>query len=172
MKTKNVEYKIPLNTLKEGIHELSYRIEQKFIEDFKIEGILNADLDLTVIFTKRELLHNLEFSIEGTLSVECDRCLEPLNIYIDTEDSVVIKSSENTERFENTDEVIVIHPQDIEIDFTQFVYETLRLALPLQNIHLDGECNEDMLQYISEEEEKEENKTDSRWDSLKNLLDN
>ena len=42
-----------------------------------------------------------------------------------------------------------------EVDLTQYIYESIVLALPYQRVHPDGECNPDMLErfrIVSDEE--------------------
>jgi uncharacterized metal-binding protein YceD (DUF177 family) len=42
-------------------------------------------------------------------------------------------------------DVMWINPADNEVDFTQYIYESIVLSLPYQRVHPEGECNPDMM---------------------------
>jgi uncharacterized metal-binding protein YceD (DUF177 family) len=79
------------------------------------------------------------------------------------------------------DENVVYLPEDAyQIDLSQWMYEFVAVSLPMQRVHPDGQCDPEMLKFISNENEygsegeKRENQsgeTDPRWDALKQLLE-
>jgi len=167
-----IKYSIPIHSLKEGVHELTYSIEQRFIEENKIEGVLDANLELVAVYTKQTHLHSMVFTISGELQVECDRCLDAYELPIQISQDVLIRVAESNDRFEENEEVLTVNAQENEINFTHLVYEAIMLAIPIKKVHPEGYCNEDMLQYISQEEIDNNEDSDSTWDSLKNIFDN
>ncbi|UTW63826.1 DUF177 domain-containing protein [bacterium SCSIO 12741] len=55
---------------------------------------------------------------------------------------------------------------------SQLLYEFIHLALPLKNVHNEGECDPEMVKKIEElnyGEGEEEESTDPRWNALKSL---
>ncbi len=77
-----------------------------------------------------------ECSIEGSVTVACDRCLEDLDIPVETsfEESYV--------------------PEGDELDLSQDVYDFICIALPLQRVHPEGECNQETVKFLSKDEEE------------------
>jgi uncharacterized metal-binding protein YceD (DUF177 family) len=69
-----------------------------------------------------------------------------------------------------------LSPSDTGVDIEWNIYEMAELALPIQRVHTDGECDEqmeDVLEnYTAREQLTEtEDAVDPRWEGLKALLD-
>ena len=66
---------------------------------------------------------------------------------------MLVKFSDEVHEYDG--EVIWLLPMEDEVDLTQYIYESIVLALPYQRVHPDGECNPDMLErfrIVSDEE--------------------
>ena len=61
--------------------------------------------------------------IKGTLLVQCDRCLEYFDYNVEYKDSLLVKFDENATS--QNDEVIILHPNDSELDLKQYLYECI-----------------------------------------------
>mgnify|MGYP000850246073 CR=1 FL=1 len=166
-------YIIPLQSLLEGVHEIAYKIDKEFIELHNIERMSDVNLEIKIEFTKRSQVHTLKLFLQGKAEVECDRCLDPILVKVRNEQTFVVKVGVENDNFTDSEDVILIAPDDIEIDLSHILYESLLLALPLKNVHAETKCNKTMLSYL-QKGEKQENKEqhDSRWDSLKNIFEN
>lgn len=169
MSEQLTQYTIPLQSLSEGIYHLQYKIEKEFIELQNIENMLNAEVTVKVIFTKRAQIHTLELSMNGTVEMPCDRCLEPVTIAIKNSQECVVKLDANEEEFADTEYVICINSHDKELDITHILYENLLLSLPLKKTHASGKCSSEVTVYIKEAKKKQKETTDPRWDLLKNI---
>lgn len=82
----------------------------------------------------------LDFSIGGYVIVTCDRCLDELKLEIDVCDSVKV-----TEHQTEDPDAKCMSAKNGIYDISWDVYEMTELSLPIQRVHPDGECNEDML---------------------------
>lgn len=164
-------YMIPLQTLKEGKFDEEWKIGKEFIEEQKVEGVFGADLIVYVHFVKQSNLHTLSLQMQGTVMVECDRCLDIFPLPITAEQNLVIKIGEKDDELADAENVMVIAPETTEIHLSQTIYEMILLALPLQKVHPKlKDCNAEMLSYLKKSAKKtKEEKTDPRWDSLKKL---
>ena len=96
--------------------------------------------------------------VSGKVVVECDRCLENLEMPVDLDILLSVKfgdaeSSDETQEGER--EVIFLPVDNAELDMKQVVYDYVCLSLPLQRIHEDGECNPDAIKYLEAQEVKE-----------------
>ena len=89
----------------------------------------------------------LDVNVDGSVVVECDRCLEDCNVPIHYEGQLLVKFSDEVHEYDG--EVIWLLPMEDEVDLTQYIYESIVLALPYQRVHPDGECNPDMLERFS-----------------------
>jgi uncharacterized metal-binding protein YceD (DUF177 family) len=74
------------------------------------------------------------------------------------------------------DEFIVMDPTEGELDLTQFLYDYVCLNLPLQKVHPEGECNEQMIQKLGSlngggEKEDGQVEENSPFGALKGLFD-
>ena len=118
--------------------------------------------------------------INGVVDTTCDRCLDPMEIDIEAERELIVKFG--SEYREESDEVLVIPEQDGVLDLEWLLYEDIVLSLPMQRLHDEGDCNEEMMEIIhgvqSEEvdgtaqdagEDEEESMIDERWAALKEL---
>jgi len=171
------EFTIPFVGLKEGKHHFDYNIGQKFFEDFEYEDFNDSNINVDVLFNKKETLLELNFKISGFVNVNCDLTNEPYNQTITNEFNLVVKFGDEFND-ENIDILIVPHGE-YEINIQQYIYELIVLAVPNKRVHpgvLDGTLNSDILKKLEELSPKEkEDKTntediDPRWNTLKKLL--
>src|SRR5690606_31176532 len=90
-----------------------------------------ADITARAQLTKQNNLLELDLRIEGTVGVDCDRCLKGFDYPVSAESSLVVKHG-NPE--ESTDEILVI-PEGVELfDISQLLYETIVLAIPARRV--------------------------------------
>jgi uncharacterized metal-binding protein YceD (DUF177 family) len=79
---------------------------------------------------------------------------------------------------EDDGDVIVVSERDGVIDVAWYMYEFIALDIPIQHMHADGECDEQMLEILSEHKASEQPASDeqetkeSPWDVLKNIINN
>ena len=176
------KYDISFVGLKEGIHEYNYKIGKEFFTYFTIadsvieDGNVNVELQLE----KSSTMLVLVFSITGILNVQCDVCLDPLTLNIDSDFRQICKFSD--EGFTSSDDEITMIPtSDHEINVARYIYEFIQLGIPAKMTHEEGECNDNVKdivnQYLltdepsldSESESKENDEVDPRWAALQEL---
>jgi uncharacterized metal-binding protein YceD (DUF177 family) len=171
------EFEIAYIGLKVGVHTFNFDIGKDFFKHFEESPIHDCNARVRLEFEKKETFFILNFFIDGTVRVECDRCLEPFDKEIFGDYTLYIKfTSESTEQMQGDDEVMYISRDESIIDVSHLVYEYICLCLPMQLVHpkkANGEegCNPEVLKYLSKgEEAKEDNKeTDPRWSGLDKL---
>jgi uncharacterized metal-binding protein YceD (DUF177 family) len=69
--------------------------------------------------------------MEGTIGIECDRCLKAFDFPIEAQESLVIKFGDPNE---SNDEMIVIKEGETEFEVSQFIYEIALLSLPARKV--------------------------------------
>jgi len=168
-------YSIAFKGLKEGKHDFDYHIGSSFFELFENSLVDQGDIRVTITLDKRNSYLSLELFLKGTVVLTCDRCLEPYDQPVQHKAVLFVKFSE--EISEDGDDVIWLHPEDYQINVSQTIYEYICLSIPLRHVHPSGKegksgCNPDMLKKIDEYRVPHASGKDSRWDQLKNFLNN
>lgn len=144
---------IPLSGLTQGGTQFNWRADGKFFGNSGNSEILNADLEVDVHVEKSMRFFGVDAAITGKVTVLCDRCLEELELPVDTGFRLSVKFGENAETADAGDREIVMIPDgSSELDLSQFVYDYTCISLPMRRVHPEGECNPDALKYLSSEE--------------------
>ena len=149
---------IPLNGLAAGESRFSWHAGKEFFESFDNTEILAADLDIEVVAEKSGRYLGIDCEVDGKVVVECDRCLEDLDMPIVTDIMLSVKygSEENSEEHQEGEREVLFIPQDeAELDLSQIIYDYVCLSLPMQRVHEDGSCNPETLKYYASADETE-----------------
>ena len=142
------KYEIDLVSLKEGHPvEYAYKIGKEFFESKGYADILAADVDVVLSVEKRHGGYMFEFDLDGTLTVACDRCLEPVTLPVATSYDIMVRHGEDYD--DSRDDVLVIPESWTRLDVSGIIYDTLLLELPVRAVHPDGEYNPEMLERMN-----------------------
>ena len=172
MKSKDF-FVIPFAGLKQGKHNFSFSIENKFFKNLGYNEFNDVKLIAQIELLKKTTFLELIFFITGKVNVFCDISIEPFDLEINSESNFIVKFSNSSENF--SDEIIFLPIGSHEIDVTNHLYETIILSLPIRKVHpkvKDGTLENDITIKLKELEPKLENQSfenDSRWDKLKDL---
>lgn len=163
-------FSIPFMGLKIGLHQLKFEVDNLFFDQFENTIIKEGAIEVTLDLDKRENLSVLEFHLEGYVVTDCDRCMEKINLPINTEYILHVKYSED--EIESTDEVIFIAPKLPILNVAQYVYEYIHLSIPMVKAYdcesdPDANCNYEVLEKF--EVEKDEDHQNPIWDALNDL---
>ncbi len=187
-------YDIDLKNLTPGVHEYEYLLENKFFTDIDGDQVRKGEVKVHLTVNRLSVMFEMNFQIEGTVFVPCDRCLDDVDIPISTHNRLVVKFGK--EYSEESDEIVVVPEEEGDINVAWFLYEFVSLAVPMKHVHAPGKCNKQMSSKLKrhlaksvddtdEEYEntgegedvdidinvEEESSTDPRWDGLKGLLE-
>ena len=173
--SENKDFIIQIKGLQIGKHNYSFPIDGAFFGSFESSLILDADLQADVVLEKGSGWMNVVADITGDVTVECDRCLDDVIIPMDFSCSMAVKFAKSFEDSDG-DEFIIMDPADGELDLTQFLYDYVCLNLPLQKVHEEGDCNEEMMAKLGSvnapaESDDEEVGENSPFAALKGLFD-
>lgn len=165
------DFLVRFSGLKIDLHHFDFVIDEKFFEAIEYSDLEKGSVNVSVDIIKQERMMIFEFNLKGYVEVSCDRCLEPFEQLVEGNERLIVKFGDRFE--EQSDEVIVISENDYEFNVSPYIYEYIKLNLPMQCIHPDDEdgnstCNEDMLDRLSYDNYKEP-EADPRWDILKKL---
>lgn len=184
-------YNIPLKNLSPGLHTYEYELDRKFFEAIDGDEVRKGDVNVTLNVRRTSSSFEFNFDIEGVIKVPCTRCLDDMELEIDTESRLIVKFG--SEYSEESDEIVVIPEDEGEINIAWFLYEFIALAIPIKHVHAPGECNrevsskfkkhravsidsgdedddDDFIAEDSDSQEEEDNQNnDPRWDALRGL---
>ncbi len=179
----NDDFIIPLNGLPATGSTFRWHAGKEFLGSFDNTEIKDADIQASCSVRKSGNWFGVDMLLEGTVTVECDRCLDDLTIPVDRTVKLSIKfTSDATQEQkdlieeEGDREVVCFPSEESSVDLRQIAYDYICLSLPMVRVHPEGECNPDVIRYLSghvQEEEVDQKASDSNspFAGLRDLLD-
>jgi uncharacterized protein len=172
-----VPFSLPIQGLRDGVHEFRFEIGQDFFSCFEAVPFSDGQIEMDLVLDKRPSLIVLEFDFSGTVRTECDRCLAEIDLPIEGFQRLVVKYSEEEES--DDADVWYVHPEAEELNVAQFAYEYIVLAVPMVRVY-DCElenppvCDFEMLDFLKKQQEADdagESSDNPAWKELKNWKD-
>ena len=164
-------YSIPIQGLKVGVHHFQFLIDRDFFALFEGSPIEEGTIKFEVDFDKRPDMLLIDFTFEGSVGAECDRCTAMIDLPLKDQRQLIVKygKAEGVEE----DEVVFISREASDFNLAQYLYEFSVLSLPIRNAYdcqsaPNPPCNFEVLDFLSKEE-SESRKTGGIWDALKDL---
>ncbi len=185
------QYKIELKALPGGIHTFEYLLDTEYFRKIDSPEVERGKVNANVTVKNNEGEYEIRFQLEGIIQIPCDRCLDDMEWPVSQKSRLIVKLGKTYS--EESDEIIVIPEEEGEINLAWFLYEFIALSIPVKHVHAPGKCNKLMSSKLSkhmvkssddegdsdatfadadEEMPEEPEATDSRWDDLKQLIDN
>ena len=172
------KYNVDLKGLKAELN-LKFHLDNAFFGDIEGEEFQKGNVEATVVVKKNRDVFDFAFSLAGTVVVPCDRCLDDLEIDVETENTLRVKLGEE---YADEGDIVVVPEQDGDFNIAWYLYEFIVLALPMKRVHAPGKCNRDMANKLKKHSacESDDEPTgnddedapfviDPRWESLKNI---
>lgn len=173
--TGQKEFVINFGSLAEGEHEFEYRIDDSFFQKFEHSPVYKGDVDVLVVLERKDNMLLLDFTMDGVLTLACDRCLEDLELEMESFNELIVKFGDVKEEQEVSEDVLILPSKENELDVSRFIYEYITLLIPMRNVHEDENgnpsCDPDVLKELGRHglNTDGEHPTDPRWDILKNI---
>jgi uncharacterized metal-binding protein YceD (DUF177 family) len=163
------QFVIPFSGLKAGSYQYDFNIDDEFFEQFDGSEIRQAAVNVNCELERQQRMLVFHLNISGTVKVPCDRCLEEFDQPIAGRERLIVKFGE--ERGEETEDIFIITENEHSFNLAPFIFEYINLMLPYRRVHgEDSEgnslCDPQVTRFIREDETE---KTDPRWDALKQL---
>lgn len=167
-----VQYAIPVKGRSDGIHHFDFQIDRSFFRHFEHSPVRDCAIDLKLELDKRPGMLVLQFDFSGSVSSECDRCLESIQLPVSGSQQLLVKLSSEPGREEA--EVVYMDPEETSLQVAQYIYEFIVLALPMIRVYdcendPESPCNPDMLAYLETNEEDAPSGHNPLMDELKKL---
>lgn len=184
--------------MREDASHYEYQLDNEFFSSIDAPEIQKGRLAVSLDVRKSIGVFVLTFHTSGIVLVPCDRCLDDMEIAINTNDTLKVKLGAS---YSDEDDIVVVPEEDGYINVAWFIYEFIALSLPIKHVHAPGKCNKEMMNALSkhlstdaseaddesygsemgaetnissDEDDKSEagHPTDPRWDGLKKILNN
>lgn len=168
-----------------GSQEFDYQIDKQFFVNMEDMDVRNADVKVHLVVEHKNDYYDMQFTMTGEVTVACDRCLDDLEIPVDTTYHIIVKYGDDYR--DDSDEYMEIPYSDNDINVSYMIHDTIALAIPIKHVHPAGKCNRAMSsilkkhrasggedaemenELIDEIDEIDDTPSDSRWDKLKDL---
>jgi uncharacterized protein len=169
------QFSIPFTGLKLGKHQFEFEIDKSFFDAFEYSLVKDGTLKTTIDLDKQETMLILYFHIEGTIQLNCDKCLAEFNQPIEINERQIVKFAEDN--LESDDlEIIVLNKKESTIDVSEIIYELITVSIPYINKceQVGKVCDQEMIATLDKlasgsAEKEEEQNDDPRWAALKKL---
>lgn len=182
-----------LKSLPKGTHTFEFHLDKQFFVNMENTEVRDANVNVVLSVVYNGTFYDMTFKVSGTVTLLCDRCLDNLDVPVDTDYHVIVKYGESYD--DSSDEMLVIPESNNYLNVAYLIYDTVMLAIPIKHVHPLGKCNRAMSvllkkhrsqandadselenQLIDEMDDMDsgepEQQSDPRWDALKKLQDN
>lgn len=186
--SKFEQYNVVLKDLNNETLVYEYTLDEEYFKKIDSPEVQKGHINATVKAKKKNTAFELDFFLEGTILIPCDRCLDTMEQVISYKEKLQVKFGN---KFSEEDEIVIVPESEGAINVAWFLYEFIVLNIPLKHVHAPGECNktmatklkrhitkskdDDNLDLEIDDEEDfsiDDNQTDPRWDGLQSIIDN
>ena len=130
---------IDLTRLPIGTHRFDIQLDDGFFASVEKSEILSGQVAAKVTLNLREEDYSLNIAVQGTVSVVCDRCLDPMTLEINDEQEIFSEDEEPNDKMVNDKKV-----NDKMVNLQWLAYEIVAINIPLVHCHPIGACNPQM----------------------------
>jgi uncharacterized metal-binding protein YceD (DUF177 family) len=167
------KYNVDLKGLKADTLELEFGLDNAFFGDIDGEEFQKGAVKAVVTVRKNRDVFEFSFSLNGTVIVPCDRCLDDLEIDVATENTLRVKLGDE---YADEGDIVIVPEQDGDLNIAWYLYEFIVLALPMKRVHAPGKCNQEMTGRLGrhsagadDDSREDADMVDPRWEGLKNI---
>lgn len=177
------KYNIDIYGLEDKQYDYDMESGDAFFEELDQDLIEHGHFKTHVTLTKSATMIQLRFQTEGSVTLICDRSLEPFEEPIRSNERIILKFGDHNE--ELTEEIEIINRNTNRINVARYLFDFIALSLPIKKVHPDLRTEDDELDLLEDDEEEgilvyssdsaadeesaEEEKIDPRWEALKKL---
>jgi len=189
--SKFAQYNVVLKDLNDEIRSFEYELNDEYFKKIDSPEVQKGNVIAKVSVQAKQNLFELQFILDGTILIPCDRCLDSMEQLIHYKEKLQVKFGD---KFSEEDEIVIVPESEGSINIAWFLYEFIVLNIPIKHVHPTGECNkmmitklkrhitrqkddEDDVALVLDEEDDDdfsvnEAQTDPRWDGLQNISEN
>lgn len=189
--SKFEQYNIVLKDINNETRIVEFELDNAYFKKIDSPEVQKGIVHAKVSVQKKLSAYELQFLLDGSVIIPCDRCLDDMEQTIHYKEKLQVKFGD---KFSEEDEIVIVPEVEGAINIAWFLYEFIVLNIPMKHVHATGECNKTMVtklkRHISRPKDDDEDdsspsefdddddfttdeiQTDPRWDSLPNITDN
>ncbi len=176
MKAKDL-YIIEITKYKKGKHHIEFDITNDLIEKYQIENVNAVDVKADVDMIVDPNFLQLEISLNGTINIQCGRCLDYYNHEINHQTHLTVDFGDQTDDLTLINTQITINKKENNLILDKHFYDYISISMPYKPAHPEengkSQCNPEMLEQLQKYSNNTTAKqTDPRWDKLKHIFNN
>lgn len=180
-------YTIDLLNMRADAATFHYVLDDAFFRAAESHLLRGGQVEANLTVKKTGGAFRFDFHLAGTVTVTCDRCLEDMLLPVEAECGMTVRLGEE---YVDDGDIVTVPHEEGRINIAWNLYEFVALEVPIQHVHEDGQCNEEMLNRLHEhlaheggddagecacetEERPDKDKPiDPRWNDLKKIIRN
>lgn len=139
---KFTAFNVPLKSLGDGEHEFEFHLDGQFFSNMENPDIRKADVAVKLKVALIGDRYDLKFTMQGTVTTLCDRCLDDLELPIDANYRIMVEYGSGYN--DDSDDLLVIPNADNYLNVAYMIYDTVALSIPMKHVHPLGKCNRQM----------------------------
>ncbi len=166
------QFKINLKSLAEGMSVINLDLDNAYFEAIDAPVVRQGNLKCTLAINCIDSVFDMDFHIEGSVTLPCDICLDDMEQEVLSDNHLVAKLGDDYS--EEDDEVTVPENEGI-LNVAWFIYQFIEFDIPLRHVHAPGKCNPAMMKVLQEHSAVRsgdgdgDQAMDSRWEALRNI---
>ncbi len=129
-----MENVINLDQLEPGIHTFDIHLDSAYLQSIEKTELLGGEIDAKATLNLLPKGFDLTMTVNGVVSVTCDRCLEPMDIAVSAEDDMTADAVD----------AISENKKGNLVNLNWLAYELTVVNLPIVHSHQNGGCNPEM----------------------------
>ena len=129
-----MENVINLDQLEPGIHTFDIHLDSAYLQSIEKTELLGGEIDAKATLSLLPKGFELTMTVNGVVSVTCDRCLEPMDIAVSAEDDMTADAVD----------AISENKKGNLVNLNWLAYELTVVNLPIVHSHQNGGCNPEM----------------------------
>ena len=184
-------YNLVLKDINDETRVIEYDLDDAYFKKIDSPEVQRGNVKSKVSVHKKLNTFELQFQLDGSITIPCDRCLDDMEQPIHYKEKLQVKFGD---KFAEEDEIVIVPENEGAINVAWFLYEFIVLNIPIKHVHATGECNKTMVvklkKHITRQKDDtdddnssldfeddddftaEEVQTDPRWDGLQNITEN
>ena len=184
-------YNLVLKDINDETRVIEYDLDDAYFKKIDSPEVQRGNVKAKVSVHKKLNTFELQFQLDGSITIPCDRCLDDMEQPIHYKEKLQVKFGD---KFAEEDEIVIVPENEGAINVAWFLYEFIVLNIPIKHVHATGECNKTMVvklkKHITRQKDDtdddnsslefdddddfttEEVQTDPRWDGLQNITEN
>lgn len=162
---KEVEgYTIDYRNLSDGMHQFDFSLGDDFFSSIESSLITSGQVEVQLNLSKHERMGSIQIEHHGKVLSVCDRCMEPLDLPLEGQTSLLVQGSE---AIDDEDEEVLVPDVDGKLHLAKVIYDYVSLSIPITKYcDTNPPCHTKLMEKLVESTEESGHPV---WNELKKL---